>query len=146
MTTNAKSSKGIKLKRGDGAGSETFTTIGEVTSFKGPSTKAPQLDATSFDSLAMEFIAGLVDNGEVAFDLNFVGSDVQQQGLRADQVAGTLRNFQLNLNDHISDPTVISFSAIVTEAPSISAAVNAVVKAACTLKVSGAATWHYRPS
>ncbi len=146
MTTNAKSSIGVKLQRGDGAGSETFTTIGEVTSFKGPAEKAPQLDATSFDSTAMEYIAGLPDNGEVTFDCLFVGSNAQQQGLRTDLRAGTLRNFKLNLNDHVSDPTIVSFSAIVTGAPEIAASVNAVVKGSCSLRISGTPTWHYRPS
>lgn len=146
MATNAKSSKNVKLKRGDGAGSEAFTTIGEVTSFKGPGEKAPQLDATSFDSTAMEFIAGLTDNGEITFDVNFVGSDAQQQGLRTDSRAGTLRNFKLDFNDHASDPTIASFAAIVTSPPEPSAAVNAIVKASCSLRISGTVTWHYRPS
>ncbi len=146
MASGAKSSKGIKLQRGDGAGSETFTTIGEVTSIKGPAEKAPQLDATSFDSTGMEYIAGLSDSGEVTFDCLFVGSNAQQQGLRTDLRAGTLRNFQLNLNDHLSDPTIVSFAAIVTAAPEISAGVNQVVKGSCSLRVSGLPSWHYRPS
>ncbi len=144
MATGAKSSIGIKLQRGDGATVEGFTTIGEVTSFKGPSEKAPQLDATSFDSTSMEFVSGLPDSGEVTFDCLFVGSNVQQQGLRTDLRAGTLRNFRLNLNDHVSDPTVVSFAAIVTAAPEVSASVNAVVKGSCSLRISGTPTWHYR--
>lgn len=146
MNTNAKSSIGVKLQRGDGAGSETFTTIGEVISFKGPSEKAPQLDATSFDSTAMEFIAGLPDNGELTFECLFVGSNTQQQGLRTDLRAGTLRNFKLNLNDHVSDPTIVSFSGIVTGAPEVGASVNQVVKGSCSIRISGTASWHYRPS
>ncbi len=146
MATAAKSSIGVKLKRGDGAVSEAFTTIGEVISFKGPSEKAPQLDATSFDSTAMEYVAGLPDNGEITFECLFVGSNAQQQGLRVDLRAGTLRNFQLNLNDHASDPTVVSFAAIVTGAPEPGASVNAVVKGSCSLRISGTPSWHYRPS
>jgi len=146
MTTKAKSSKGIKLQRGDGGGSEVFTTIGEVTNIKGPSEKAPQLDATSFDSTGMEFIAGLSDSGELTFDVNFVGSDAQQQGLRTDLRAGTLRNFKLILNDHATTPTTIAFAAIVTAAPEIAAGVNQVVKGSCSLKVSGLPTWTYAPA
>lgn len=146
MTTKAKSSKQLKLQRGDGGGSEVFTTIGEVTNIKGPSEKAPQLDATSFDSTAMEFIAGLPDNGEITFDVNFVGSDAQQQGLRTDLRNGTLRNFKLIVNDHATTPTTISFAAIVTQAPEIAAGVNQVIKGSCSLKVSGTATWSYAPS
>lgn len=146
MTTKATSSKGIKLQRGDGGGSEVFTTIGELTNVKGPSEKAPQLDATSFDSTAMEFIAGLSDGGEVTFDVNFVASNAQQQGLRTDHRAGTLRNFKLILNDHATTPTSIAFAAIVTSPPDIAAGVNQVVKGSCSLKVSGQATWTYAPA
>lgn len=145
MATKAKSTKGLKLQRGDGGGSEVFTTIGEVTNIKGPSEKAPQLDATSFDSTAMEFIAGLPDNGELTFDVNFVGSDAQQQGLRTDLRNGTLRNFKLILPDHATTPTTIDFAAIVTGAPEIAGSVNAVIKGSCSLRISGAATWTYAP-
>lgn len=144
--SKAKSSKQIKLQRGDGGGAEVFTTIAEVTSVKGPGEKAQQLDVSSFDSTAQEFIAGLSDNGELTFDLNFVGSDAQQQGLRTDLRAGTLRNFKLILSDHATTPTTVAFAAIVTSAPELSAAVNAVVKGSCSLKISGVATWTYAPA
>ncbi len=146
MASNAKSTKGIQLKRGDGAGSESFNLIPEVTNFKGPGEKASAIDVTSFDSLAMENILGLTDNGEISFDVLFVGASAQQQGLRTDSRAGTLRNFQLNLNDHVSDPTIASFAATVTMPPELSGAVNQAVKASCSLKISGVVTWHYRPS
>lgn len=146
MTTSATSTKGIRLQRGDGGGTEVFTTIGEVTNIKGPSEKASQLDATSFDSTAMEFISGLSDSGEITFDMNFVGQNAQQQGLRTDLRNGTLRNFKLILNDHATTPTTVAFSAIVTAAPDIAGGVNQVVKASCTLKVSGLPTWTYRPA
>lgn len=145
MATKAKSSKGIKLQRGDGGGTEVFTTIGEVVNVKGPGEKAASLDATSFDSVAMEFIAGLSDSGELTFDLNFIGNDAQQQGLRTDMRAGTLRNFKLILTDHATTPTTISFAAIVLAAPEVSASVNQVIKASATLKISGLPTWAYAP-
>lgn len=145
MATKAKSTRGLKLQRGDGGGTEVFTTIGEVTNIKGPGEKASQLDATSFDSTAMEYIAGLSDSGELTFDVNFVGSDAQQQGLRTDMRAGTLRNFKLILNDHATTPTTVTFAAIVTSAPEIAGSVNQVIKASCSLKVSGLPTWSYAP-
>lgn len=145
MATNAKSSKGIRLQRGDAGGPEVFTTIGEVTSVKGPSEKAPQLDASSFDSTAMEFIAGLPDSGELTFDINFIGNNVQQQGLRTDLRAGTLRNFKLILTDHATTPTTVTFAAIVTAAPDVNASTNAVIKGSCSLRISGQPTWVYAP-
>lgn len=145
MATKATSTKGIKLQRGDGGGTEVFTTIGEVTSIKGPNEKASQLDATSFDSTAMEFIAGVSEPGDLTFDVNFVGNNLQQQGLRTDLRNGTLRNFKLILVDSIATPTTISFAAIVTAAPELSGAVNGVLKGSCSLKLSGPSTWSYAP-
>ncbi|HEY1089316.1 MAG TPA: phage tail tube protein [Archangium sp.] len=144
--TKAKSSKGIQLQRGDGGGSEVFTTIAEVTNITGPTENAGELDATSFDSTGMEFIGGLPDAGEVTFEVNFVGSNAQQQGLRTDSRAGTLRNFKLVLPDHATDPTTVAFSALVTKPPELSAAVNGVIKGSCTLKISGLPTWTYAPA
>lgn len=146
MTTKATSTKKVKLQRGDGGGPETFTTIAEIISFKGPTEKAPQLDATSFDSDAMEFIAGLPDNGELTAEVQYVGTDAQQQGLRTDLRAGTKRNFKLVLNDMPSggsNPTSIAFAAIVTQAPELGGGVNQVVKGSISLRISGTATWTY---
>lgn len=145
MTTQAKSSKYLKLQRGDGGGPEVFTTIAEVTNFKGLDENAPQIDVTSLDSAAMEYIGGLVDGSEITFDCNFVGRDAQQQGLRADLRAGTTRNFKLIANDHATNPTTVTFAAVVTGAPGISAAVNQALKSSCKLKVSGLSTWTYPP-
>ncbi len=146
MTTKAKTTKYLRLQRGDGAGSETFTTIAECTNVKGPDEKVALIDATSFDSAAMEDISGLSDGQEITFDGNWVGSDAQQQGLRTDLRAGTLRNFKFLANDHVSDPSYVLFSALVTSVPGFSGGVNQVLKGSWTLKPSGLPTWHYAPS
>lgn len=141
--TKATSSKKFKVQRGDGGGSETFTTIAEVTTFKGPSEKSPQIDASSFDSDGMEYILGLSDGGEVTFDMNFIGDDPQQIGLRTDSRAGTTRNFKIIVPDQGSGstPTNVVFAALVTAPPDISTGVNQVNKSACTLKVTGVPVW-----
>lgn len=145
MATKAKSTKGVMLQRGDGGGSEVFTTVAEVKSFDGPTESAPDIEVSSFDSTAEEFIAGLPANGEVQLGLNFIGPDVQQQGLRTDLRAGTLRNFKLILADHATTPTTFSFAAIVKEL-GMSGQVKAAVEAKCTLKLSGPATVTYAPT
>lgn len=146
MATKAKSSKGTKIQRGDGGGSEVFTTVGEVMQFSGPSEAVDDIDVTSFDSVAKEFIStGQPDAGEVKFDVNFVGGDAQQQGLRTDLRNGTLRNFKVILNDHVSTPTTFSFAAIVKGLDGPSASVGAQYKMSLTLKVSGQPTVTYAP-
>lgn len=144
MATKAKTTKGIKLQRGDGAAEdEEFTTIAEVTNFSGPPETAESIEASSFDSEAKEFVAGLSDGGEFTFDCNFIGSDAEQQGLRADSRSGVLRNFRLVFNDHATAPTQVEFSAVVTSPPTPTGAVNAVITASCSLKVSGLPVWTY---
>lgn len=146
MASKATIAKQVKLQRGDGATpTEAFTTIGEVTNLNGPPESAPQVDVTSFDSTAKEFRAGLVDGGEVTFDMNFVGENAQQQGLRTDLRAGTVRNFKLILPDRavVADCTNVAFAAVVTNLSGPEAQVDGVIKQSCTLKVSGLPTWTY---
>lgn len=145
--SKAKPSKATQIQRGDGGGTEVFTTIGEVMSFSGPSAEVSEIDVTNFDSTAKEYIAdALPDGGEVSFDMNFVGSDAQQQGLRTDCVNGTLRNFKLILNDHPTVKTTFSFAAIAKkfDGPKAGGPTEQ-YKASVTLRVSGAVTITYSP-
>lgn len=146
MTTKAKTGRGVRLQRGDGGGTEVFTTIGEVKNWSGPSESVSDIEATSMDSTAKEFIADLAEPGEVTATVNFVGSDAQQQGLRTDLRAGTLRNFKLIFNDHATTPTTAVFSALVTGLDGPSGSSSEIVSMDITLKVSGSATWTYSPT
>ena len=138
MATNALKSQGVALKRGDGGGTEVFTTIGEVFSITGPGGSATVIDATHFQSTAKEKIMGLPDEGQVSLEMNLDPTDAEQTGLRSDRDAQTLRNFQLVLTDGGS--TTISFSAYVMTF-SISMAVDDKITASVTLEISGSATW-----
>lgn len=150
--SKAKSTKHLKLMRGDGAAqppatpattTESFVPIAECNNVKGPDEKIALLDVTNFDSDGMEYISGLSDGQEVTFDANWIGSDQQQQGLRTDLRAGTLRNFKFQANDNATDPTYVIFSALVTAVPGLSGGTNQVLKGSWTLKPSGLPFWHY---
>jgi hypothetical protein len=145
MATKAKAAKGTQLQRGDGGGSEVFTTIGEVRSFQGPGRANEAVDATSFDSAAKEFIATIPDTGEVTFEVNHVGSDAQQQGLETDRVNGTLRNFKVVFNDHATTKTTFSFSALVTRIQPQGQGPGNIYTTSITLRTSGAVTISYPP-
>jgi len=131
-------SQGCTLARGNGAGPEVFTAIGEVISFQGPGGSASVIDVTNLSSTAKEKRMGLMDEGQITFELNLDTDDTMQTGLRSDRTARTLRNFRLTLTD--TPATVLSFSAYVL-AFSIQGAVDDVVKASCTLEISGAVVW-----
>ncbi len=147
MTTKATSSKGLKLKMGDGASpTEMFTTIGEVTNVSGPDESTDSIEVTSFDSLAKEFVSALADSGQVQFDMNFVGVDAKQQALRADLRAGTLRNFKIIIPDDAVETacSTVAFAGHVTNLSGPKAGANAAITQSCTVKVSGQPSWTYK--
>lgn len=147
MTTKAKASKNTLIKRGDGGGTEVFTTIGEILSFSGMSEEVEEIEVTSFDSTAKEYISsGLADNGEITIEMNFIGSDAQQQGLRSDLRAGTTRNFTITLNDHASTPTSFAFAAVVKAFEGPNAGQAEQYKASVRLRPTGTPTVTYAPS
>lgn len=100
MATAAKSSFGTFLKLGDGASSETFTTVTEVLDIKGPNMESQTEDVTSHSSTAawVEKIVTLLEAGDVTFDVNWIPGHATQSysaGLLKDMINKTLRNFQL---------------------------------------------------
>ena len=144
--TKAKSTKNTKFQRGDGGGTEVFTTIGEVTGFSAPGREQGEIVVTNFDSDAVEVIGdGLADGGTISLPMNFVGPDAQQQGLRTDCESGVTRNFKLILNDHTSNPTTFSFSAIVKKVDGPKGGVGEAYKMDVTLRVTGKPTVTYAP-
>lgn len=138
--SNAIPSQGIKLQRD--AGGNSFTTIAEITSFTGPTESAKQVDVTSVDSTAREYLPGLRDGGEVSFEMNFVPGDAAQQGLRTDLTNRVTGSYKLVLTDDIATPTEIAFSAVVTSL-SMKGAVDDKIAASCTLKLIGPAVFTY---
>jgi len=138
--TNAIGSHGTMLKIGDGGSPETFATIAEVLDINGPNMTADTEEVTSQSSTWKEYIATVLDAGEVTFDLNFVPTDATHSysaGLLKDFTSRTLRNFQLVFPD--SGSTTWTFAAYVT-AFQPSAPVNGKLGASVTLKISGQPT------
>ncbi len=82
--TYAKLGKGTTLSIGG-------TTIAEVTSISGPSLSADSIDVTTMDTTTRyrEFIQGLLDGGEVSFDLMFYPGDAGQAAMYTAFGAGT---------------------------------------------------------
>lgn len=138
--TDGTSGFGTLLQRGDGASSETFTTVSEVSNISGPGESLETIDATHMESPSgyREYIPSLLDSGEISFDMNFLpATTAQSVGLRADMVAKTKRNWQLVFTD--SGTTTYSFSGYVT-AFEPSAQIDDKLSASCTIKVTGPVT------
>ncbi len=137
MSSSALETQGILFKRGDGGGTEIFTTVGEVFDIQGPDGEASEIDVTDFASTAREFKMGLKDEGRVTVQLYRVASDAEQNGLLSDRSAKTLRNFEIVLTD--AGTLTLSFAAYVLGF-SYSMSPDDSIKASVTLRISGAVT------
>lgn len=140
--TQAVSSSGTFLKLGDGAEiTEVFTTIAEVKDIDGPGFAQGTEEVTSHSSnRRREFIATLLEGGEISFEINFFADTTQGPtgGLYAAYEDGEAHNLQLELPT--DTPTILDFAAIVTEF-AFTAPVEGVLGANITLQVTGEWAW-----
>ena len=142
MASSATTAFGTLLKLGDGGGSEAFATIAEVKNIKGPKLKMDTIEVTSHSSTSAfrEYIAGLLDGGEVTFDMNWLPANATQSysaGVLKDMYNRTKRNFQLVFPS--ASPTTWTFAAFVTGFEP-DAAVDGALTASLTLKLTGVPT------
>jgi hypothetical protein len=131
------SSFGTLLKKGDGATTEVFATIAEVKDIKGWSASVSTEETTHQGSVAAEFVAGVLDYGEVSFDLNFDPAGTTHDALYDDMVLKVRRNFKLVMTD--TGGAEYAFGAFITKFE-LNAPVKGALTASVTLKISGAVT------
>lgn len=73
----------------------TWTQLKELDSFKPSGASVSKLDKTNLDSVAKEYSAGLVDNGDISFDVRFVATDPGLIAAQAAFIAGATKQFKL---------------------------------------------------
>lgn len=140
--TNAIASFGTLVKIGDGGSSETFTTIAELRDISGPSFSLATVDVTPQTATGAwrEFVATLLDAGEVTFDINFIPTENTHDvgaGLIKDMKNRTNRNFQVVWSD--TGSTTWTLSTYITGF-SPTAPVDGELSASITLKITGEPT------
>ena len=132
--SNAISSFGTLLKRG-------AVTIAEVRDVTGPSLQQSTAEVTNHSSPGRyrEFLATVIDGGEVTFEIGYVPSEathgVAAGGLLDDMENGNISAYSVTF----PDTTAWSFSAIVTGFEP-SAPVDGALTANVTFKVAGQPT------
>jgi hypothetical protein len=136
----ATSGFGVKLQRGDGAVTEVFADLLEVKSISGPSMSAETIDVTHMTSPnnTREFLASLIDPGELTFDVNFLPGNTGHQTLLEDMRDSVKSNYKLIFTD--SPATTWSFTGYVTGVD-VNAALDDVLSASITIKITGFPTW-----
>jgi len=132
---------GVTLGKGDGTSSEDFDNFAEIVNVTLPNESVELIDVThaSSPNKYREFIAGLIDAGEVTFEVNMNQADYSI--LRADLVDNSVDNYQIVLpDDNFSTKPTIVFPAFVTGLE-VSLAIEDKVTCSVTLKVSGAVVY-----
>ncbi len=139
MATAATLGLGTLIKKGDGASPEVFTAIAEVGTITGPSQSSEFVDVTNQDSTAREFIAGLIDPGEISFSVNYIPDNTTHKAILTDFQDKSIDQYELLFPT--GDATdKWSFAAAVTGAE-VTAPIDGPIQLSVTLKVSGAVTY-----
>ena len=97
--TEATIGYGTQIRVGVGVG-PTWTTIAELGDVEWPMAEADEHEATSMDSpnRTKEYVAGLIDNGEVTIPLNWVEDSDTDTVLTAIQQSGELVQIEFTSN------------------------------------------------
>lgn len=138
--SDAIKSLGTTLHYNVGGSPTSFTLLGNVIDI--PSVldgSVTMIDSSDLDSVAAEFIAGLVDEGNVSFTLKLNPDDTGHQALRDARYAGTKVEWKITLNDTAPKTTII-FNGYVTTFP-VAIPFNDKVTVSVGVKVTGRAVW-----
>ncbi len=139
MPSNAISSHGTLIKKGDGATPETFATVAEVKDIEGPDIDPQYEDVTNHGSGGWtEMKPVLKDGGKLSFPVNFLFSEPTHglnTGLVADMLNGTRRNWKMVFPDN----TTANFAAYVKV--KLGAKVKGILEGEIELQLTGAVTF-----
>ncbi len=143
MASAAISAFGTLLQIGDGANPEVFATVAELRTISGPSLNADTIDVTTHNTATpfRRFISGLIDGGDVTFDINFIPQDPSHSysaGILKDVVNRTARNLKIVFPDSGNTEWIIPVIFVNFEVSSDPADV---LMASITAKVAGPPTF-----
>lgn len=137
MSISALSSQGCTIHVSDsGSPGPTWQLIPEVSSINGPSGSATIIDVTDLASAAKEKQMGLMDEGQVTLDMNYLPDNAVQEVLRAARAAKSLMVFKITFTD-TAPATTFTFYGYVTSFQ-VSAGVDNPLKVSITLEITGA--------
>lgn len=99
MTTSARIGLGAEFWLDDAL--DTLTQLGEILSVTPPNSQGEDVEATHMASTnrRREYIAGLIDDGEGTFEMNYVPNSATDQIIRAALSDGVARNYKIVVPD-----------------------------------------------
>ncbi len=119
------------------------TAIAEITSMDGPSVERDALEVTNMQSAsaAKEFIAGLIDGGEISINMNYLPQNATHKLILTDlqlASASATKAYTMTLTD--TGASVITASMFV-KSIKITGAVAGVLTIAVSFKITGPVTF-----
>jgi hypothetical protein len=138
--SGALETQGTKLYIGNNASPIVYTQVKELVSFQAFDGQANEIDTTSLDSTAKEFLMGLQDNGSFSGEFNWLPADTGQVAMRAAKASRAITHFRLTM----SDTSKFEFDGYVLGAP-ISGGVDAKVDGSFAIRITGAVAFTPAP-
>lgn len=127
---------GLTYTSGGTSTPSAWTQVKELKGINPSNATVSKLDATDLDSEAMEYMAGLPDQGTLTFDINVLESDPGQAACLAKFLASENANFKITTASKTR-----TFNAAITKWPTIPVlAVNSIQTGQAELQVNGAVT------
>jgi hypothetical protein len=116
---------------------ETYTALGDVVGFTPSGATVDDNSTTDLDSIAKEFKAGLVDNGDVTIDLQYVKANAGQTAARAAFEASLTKGFKITT----PDSAVYTFNGYYKKFPTLpEGKTGEVLKGSISIKITGSIT------
>lgn len=127
---------GLAYTSGGTATPSTWTQVKEVKGINPGGAQVSTVDVTDLDSAAMEYMAGLPDNGTLSIEINILESDPGQAACLAKFLASETANFKIDTATKSR-----TFNGLITSWPTIpEAVVNGVQVGSAQIQVNGAVT------
>ena len=135
MASEAFAGVGCAFKVGNGAATEVFTPLAEITSINGLDLTRTTIDVTNLDSIGgyREWIPGFRDSGTLTLAMNFTIATYGALKALYDSAALS-NNFEVKFAD--TGDTTFDFAAFIQTLGPINVTADAQVTANCVLKVT----------
>lgn len=143
MTTEARIGWGAELQIGTSSSAASLVELGEVRSFTLPNEEADEHEVTHLKSpnRRKEFIAGMIDSGEITATINYVPGGATDLLLTAAQEDGTTRAVRFIIPDATGTAAwQITTAGFVKRYAPDSVEPNAPITATLTLRITGGRT------
>lgn len=139
MSTSALSAQGCTIAIALGSPSDfTGGTVPGVVSINGPSGSATVIDASDLSSTAREKVMGLMDEGQVTLEVQYMPDNAVHEQLRLARAAKSLQAFRITFTD-TAPATTFTFNAYVTGF-AVTVGVDQLVMVSVTIEITGTVT------